>query len=169
VILPVCSMHDHCPHQSEGVHRQVPLATGDLFTCIVASFFAPFCRANRLTVHDRYTGRGLLPAVLSDLSAESLVDSLPQAISTPTPENGVHRFPLRKVMRQCSPLTPRSIDVQDGTQDQPPTNGPSATLRLLGQQAPQHLPLSIRQIAGILLAHRYGSVFLDLRTKKAET
>jgi hypothetical protein len=29
--------------------------------------------------------------------------------------------------------------------------------------------LSIRQIAGIMLAHRYGSVFLDLRTKEAES
>jgi hypothetical protein len=25
------------------------------------------------------------------------------------------------------------------------------------------LPLSVRQIAGIISAHRYGSVFLDLR------
>src|SRR4051812_38318425 len=162
-------MHDHSPHQPEGVHGQVPLATGNIFACIVASFFTPFRRANRLTVHDRHAGRGLLSTVLSDLSAESLIDSLPQTVSSPTPENGVHGFPLRKVMRQRSPLAACSIHVHDRIQNQPPTNGPPATLRLLRQQAPQNLPLSVRQIAGILFAHRYGSVFLDLRTKKAET
>src|SRR6185503_3821876 len=99
---------------------------------------------------------------------ESFMDSLPDAVSTPAPEDGVHRFPLGKIMRQCSPLTTGSIDVQDRIEDQPPANGPPATLRLLRQQPPQNLPLSVYQIAGILFAHRYGSVFLDLRTKKAE-
>src|SRR5882724_348834 len=162
-------MHDYRPHQSEGVNRQVPLATGDLLSRIVASFFAPFRRANRLTVHNRHAGRRFLAALLPDSSAESLMNPLPNAVSTPAPEDGVHRLPLGKVMRQGSPLTTGPIDVHDRIQNQPPTNGPPATLRWLGQQAPQNLPLSVIQIAGILLTHRYGSVFLDLRTKKAET
>src|SRR5436190_23785305 len=161
-------MHDDRPHQSQGVNRQMPLTTGDLLARVVASFFAPFRRANRLTVHDCHTGRRLLATLLSNSSAESLMNSLPDTVSTPAPEDGVNRLPLGKIMRQCSPLTTCSIDVQDRVENQPPTNGPPATLRLLGQQAPQNLPLSVRQIAGILFAHRYGSVFLDLKTKKAE-
>jgi hypothetical protein len=96
------------------------------------------------------------------------MDSLPDAVSTPAPKDGVNGFPLGKIMRECPPLAAGSIDIQDRIENQPPTNGPPAALRLLRQQAPQNLPLSVRQIAGILFAHRYGSVFLDLRNKKAE-
>src|SRR5882724_5440244 len=169
MILPIGAVHDHRPPQSQGINRQMPLAASDLFSRIVASFFASFRRANRLTVHDRHAGRRFLAALLTDSSAECLMDPLPDSISTPTPEDSVNSLPLGKIMRQRSPLATGSIEVQDRIEDQTPTNGSPATLRLLGQQTPQHLPLSVIQIAGILLAHRYGSVFLDLRTKKAET
>src|SRR5438067_175042 len=103
-------MHDHRPHQPQGLNRQVPLTTDDLFPRIVASFFASFRRANRLTVHDRHAGRRLLDVLLSDSSAESFMDSLPDAVSTPAPKDGVNGFPLGKIMRQYPPLAACSID-----------------------------------------------------------
>src|SRR6185295_4162573 len=104
----------------------MPLATSDLFARIVASFFATLCSTDRLTVHDRHAGCRLFAALLTDSSAESFMDSLPDPVSTPAPEDGVYRFPLGKIMRQCSPLTTGSIDVQDRIQNHSPTNGPSA-------------------------------------------
>ena len=37
-------MHDHRPHQSQGINRQMPLATGDRLARIVTPFFAPLSR-----------------------------------------------------------------------------------------------------------------------------
>src|SRR5882724_7169945 len=109
MILPIRPMHDDRTHQSQGVNRQMPLATRDLLTRIVASFFASFRRANRLTVYDRHAGCRLLAALLSDSSAERLMDSLPDAISTPAPKDRVNGLPLGKIMRQGSPLAAGSI------------------------------------------------------------
>ena len=79
VILPVRSMHDHRPHQAQRIDGHVPLAAGDLFARVVASFFAPFGRANRLAVDDGHAGRRLLAALLANSSAQGFVNCLPDA------------------------------------------------------------------------------------------
>src|SRR5579863_816867 len=169
IILPVCSMHHERPHQTERVDGQMPLAAGDLFPGVKATFLASFRCANRLAVDDRHTGRRLLASLLANPPAESLVNCRPDTISTPTPEDRVDRLPLRKVMRQLPPLAARANHIQNRIDNPPTANRPSTTSGLLGKEATNHSPLPIRQTAGILRAHRYGSVFLDLETQKAES
>src|SRR5262249_9066350 len=84
---------------------------------------------NRLAIDDRHAGSRFLAVRLPDSSAQGLVNFPPHAIATPTPEDRVHRLPLRKIMGQRSPLATHAIDVQDGIQNPPPTNRPSTTLR----------------------------------------
>ena len=42
-------------------------------------------------------------------------------------------------------------------------------LAFAGNRGSNQLPLSVGQVAGIMRAHRYGSVFLDLITQGAES
>ena len=50
VILPVGAVNDDGEHQPQGIDHQVPLASVDLFPCIVAPLLASLVSANRLAV-----------------------------------------------------------------------------------------------------------------------
>lgn len=99
------------PGPSQGIDGHVPLATGDLLSGIVASLFAPFGRSDRLTVDDRRRGRRLLGGRRANPFHQRIVQLLPEPGQSPTAEDRVDRFPLRKVVRQGPPLAARSIQV----------------------------------------------------------
>jgi hypothetical protein len=163
VILPTSGMNGHSPDQSQGVDGKMPFASCDLFPGVIAAIGSSFRCPNRLTVNDRHAGRGLFPHPLANLSAQGFMDLIPNTISAPSLENGVNRFPIRKLVGQIPPLTTGSIDVPDRIHDQPSTNLRTTHRRWLGQQLTDDLPLFVCQIAGIIATHRYVSVFLDLR------
>src|SRR5262245_28395501 len=169
MVLPRRSMHSDRPDQSQRVDSDVPLAAGDLFPGIIAAFFPAFGGADRLTIDDRDAGRRFFAALLTNSSAQHLMNALPDASLTPAPKGRVHGRPFGKIMWQCSPLATRSIDIQDRVEHPPPTNRFATSLRWLRQQSANYLPLSVRQIAGIMSAHRYGSVFLDFVNQEAES
>jgi hypothetical protein len=70
---------------------------------------------------------------------------------------------------QLPPLATGTVDVRDRIDDSATIDSRPAALGPFWEQRPDQLPLFVREIAGIILAHRYGSVFLDLRTKQAES
>jgi hypothetical protein len=105
----------------------------------------------------------------ADSPAEGLMHSLPDAVLTPAPKDRVHPLLLRKVLRQLPPLTAGPDNIQNRIENPAAANRSSTTSGSLRKQATNHSPLPIREIAGIHRAHHYGSVFLDLRTKKAES
>ncbi|MEX2113547.1 MAG: hypothetical protein WD845_10205 [Pirellulales bacterium] len=170
VILPVRPMYHHRPHQAQRIHRQMPLATHDLFARIVAPFFPTFRRADRLAVDDCRCMRAAFTHAAPQSPAQGVVDLFPQAIDSPAPKHGVHGLPLGKVERQLPPLTTGADDIKDCVEDVPAIYRRSSSLRRLWQQRSNNLPLFVCQVAGIIcIAHRYGSVFLDFKTKEAES
>ena len=162
-------MHDDSPNQSQRVDGDVSLAAGDLFAGVVASFFAPFGRPDRLTVDDRHARRELFAHRLTQPPQECFVDLRPHTGFTPSPEKRVYRLPFGKVARQGAPLTAGAVEIEDGVDDPSSVDMKPADLSNPQQQSANQLPLFVRQTAGIIRYHRYGSVFLDLRTKKAES
>src|SRR5690606_14213002 len=100
---------------------------------------------------------------------QDVVKTLPNPLLAPVPKDVVYRFPFRKVVRQLPPLTAGTHNIQDRIEDDPPIDRPATDLRAPRQQTSNHFPSPVRQIAGILRMHRYGSVFLDLRTQEAES
>ena len=62
-----------------------------------------------------------------------------------------------------TPLAARAHDIQDRVDDRAAVDLRSAKFVGSRQQGANNLPLFIRQIARIIHAHRYGSVFLDVR------
>ena len=160
MILPVRSMDDDGQHQAKRIDGQMSFTSGDFLAGVVASFVAAnFGRLHALTI-DNHRSRGrLFACLLSQAFAQFVVERLPNAFLSPTPKNIVRRLPFGKIMGQGPPLTTGSIDVQDGV-DHPATLQRFASAFFsLRQQVVDILPLSIREIAGIL-RHRYGSVFL---------
>src|SRR4051812_2449665 len=91
-----------------------------------------------------------------------MMNLLPNACLAPASEHCVHGLPLGKIERQLPPLTARADHVQDGIEDGSSVDRRTATLRWFRQQESNQLPLLVGQVAGIMLAHHYGSVFLDL-------
>ena len=162
MVLPIGSMHDHRPHQPQRVHSQVSFSASDLFSRIVATFLASFSSANRLAVDDRHRGRALLADRATQPSAQGVVNLFPQPAQPPAAEDGVDRFPFGEIERQLPPLAAGTIEVQDRIDHSATIDRWTTTLRRLGQQRSNQLPLFIREITGIIRAHRYGSVLLDV-------
>ena len=97
------------------------------------------------------------------------MNPLPDPCFAPPPEDGVDRLPLGKVQRQLPPLATGANQIEDRIQDRSPVDRWTTKLRTLRQQRSNQLPLFVGQVAGIMLARRYGSVFLDLITQEAES
>src|SRR5262249_15692629 len=95
-------------------------------------------------------------------SAQGVVNLFPQPAESPTAEDRVDGFPFGKIAGQLPPLAAGAVEVQDRIDDPTTIDRSSTTLGRPGQQRSNQLALSIREIAGIIRAHRYGSVLLDL-------
>ena len=167
LILPIRPMNQYCQYQSEGVHGQVPLATGNFFASVIAPFLATFRCADRLAVDNRHGGRRLFTSSPAYLFPQGIVDLLPNPLVSPLPKDAVNRIPIGKVARQHPPLATRANHVQDRIDHPTSTDRFSAPTATSRQQLSNNLPLPIRQITGIIgsLFHRYGS-FLGWSQKK---
>lgn len=77
------------------------------------------------------------------------MDPFPSAILLPTPEDSVHRVPIRELFGNVSPLAARPAPVEDGVDDPSPVDRLATTLFRLRQQILDQLPLFVRQITGI--------------------
>ena len=97
-------MHHDSPDHSQGIDGDVSLATSDLFPSIIASFHTAFGSANRLAIDNGNARRGFLSHLLTNSTTERLVDGMPDAVSTPTPEDRVNGLPVGKLVGQVSPL-----------------------------------------------------------------
>src|SRR5262249_10919763 len=118
IVLPVSPMNNDRPDQPQRVHGQVALPPGDFFSRVVAAFVTSFRVAVLWAVDDRHAGGRLLGAVLSNSAAQSFMDALPDTGLPPAPENRIHGFPLRKIMRERTPLAAGSIDIKNRIEDQ---------------------------------------------------
>src|SRR5690242_11561119 len=110
------------------------LATGDLFARIVATFLAPFGRADGLAVDDRYAGRRLLAHRLPNPSPQSIVNLRPDAAFPPAPKDRIDAFPIGEVLRQLPPLTPRANHIQNRVDDNTSIDWPSTRFGWWWQQ-----------------------------------
>lgn len=141
-------------------------ATADLFTGIVASFFASdFCGLHALTVNNSRCGSRFLPRFSANLYTQFIMNLFPETRLSPTPENGINRFPFGKVRWQISPLATGSHYIEDRIQDPPPIKWRSSRFCSLGDQPAENLPLFVCEVAVLLTFHRCVSVILDLRNQ----
>jgi hypothetical protein len=169
MVLPIRPMHDDRPDESLGVNRQVAFASSNLFPGVVTPFFASFGRPRGLAVDNRRRRLAPLAYALPHHPPQGIVNVLSHTRLTPPPKGRVHRSPLGKVPRQLAPLATRANHVQHRIQNLSTIERRPATLGALRQQGSNQLPLLVGKVAGIMSAHRHGSVFLDLITQGAES
>jgi len=93
VVLPIRSVNDERLNHPEGIHGNVPLPTCDFLGGIVASFFSPFCRANRLRIQDGSGWRRFLTASLSHPFYQSGMNLLLGSCDSPLAKYSVNRTP----------------------------------------------------------------------------
>lgn len=134
LILPTRAMNNYCQYQSQRIDGQVPLPPGDFLSSIVTPFFSTLSSANRLAIDNCDRGSRFLTARLSYFLSQFVVDLLPSAVIPPFPNYSVNRAPVRKILRQHTPLAPRADYIQNRVDDQTPFKGPPPTSRTFRKQ-----------------------------------
>ncbi len=83
---------------------------------------------------------------------QQIADRLPEALTTPLMKIVPHRSLGRKVLRQMTPATPGSEQVQHHVEHFPQVRGPSPATSRRRQQRCNQLPLRFRQITRVGLS-----------------
>ena len=176
-------MNHDCQNQPERIHGQMPLPTGNLLAGIVPSLLAAFGGAYRLAVDDGHGRRRFLPGSSPCFLSQGIVKFLPDAVVSPSPEDAVNRAPVGKTGGQHPPLAAGPHDIEDGVDHPTPADASPTTTMHWRQEWSNDLPLSIRQVTGIMprnfhaTAPAFGSsqktgavaTFLDLRNFKTRS
>src|SRR6185437_16308704 len=106
--------------QPERIDQQVPLATGEPLTAVIALRAPSLGRLDRLAVDDR---RRRLPWVtlgLPEVAPQLVVQPVEGAVLLPGAEVPVHAVPGREVVGQGAPLAAGAVDVEQGVDDLAP-------------------------------------------------
>lgn len=146
--------------QPQRIHGNMAFPAIDLLSPVKTTAFAALGRLHRLTISNRSRWRRSFANGLADLFSELVMHALSSSVDPPLAIHPLHRIPIREVRRQVSPLAARPIPIESRIQEFPAVDRLSPTFLWLRQQVLDLLPLSIRQIAGIL-HYRYGSFHRD--------
>ncbi len=148
--------------KAQGIHCQMPLASGDLFSRVITAFCTAYLGGlHALAADHRYGPMWLSAQPPAQQPVEQFANPLPNALHPPAPEDRVNRFPIGEILWQQPPLTTRAEYIEDGIEYPSPIERLASPLSLRRQHFPDLLPLLVRQVCGILPLHCYGSVFLE--------
>ena len=160
LILHTRAMNNDGLYQTQGIDCQVPFSSRNLLSGVIASFFSSFSRTNRLAVDDRCRRSRFLASRFSHFLTQPIVNPLPGAVISPFPKDTVNRVPIGETLRKHSPLATRPYNIKNCIDNPPPIDRTAASFGPWRKQPNDQLPLSIRQITGILRPafHGYGSI-----------
>src|SRR5438552_5471524 len=101
----------------------MPLASGDLFSSVIAAILSSHVRgADGLAVDDAGTGARCSALGLADFGAQGVMNLLPNSQVAPFPKKPVHSAPIGEIVRQQTPRTPRTVEIQNRVHHFAPVN-----------------------------------------------
>ena len=140
--------------QAQTVHSHVPLASSDLFPCVIAALSGLIWRLDRLTVDDGSRGCDVATLGFAHVTAQAVVDELPGPVLAPAPEITIDRLPRPEISGQQSPRTAGANDLEDGIHQTAPLQRGPASLALArlgcGNQRFDILPFFITEVSWVL-------------------
>ena len=106
----------HKENQTQAIDRDVALASGNLFACVITALSCLIGRFNRLAVDDGRSGRNGTSFSFAHTVPKHIVNKGPSPILAPSSEVAVKRLPRSKVVGQQSPRAARTDHIEDSVQ-----------------------------------------------------
>lgn len=116
-ILDVCSVHFGTKDEATSVDENVAFAAVDALGTIVAANTADTSGSNRLAIDDRSTRLRVAADAYAELLAQDRIEMLPRAVHAPQTEIVICGLPGWELVRQQSPGTAASHDIENRVQD----------------------------------------------------